>query len=285
MSRPWMPLYIADYLADTTHLRAAQSGAYLHLIMHYWQKGSLPDNDGQLSAIARMTSAEWKRDRAILAAFFQQPGWHHKRIDEELAEAEEKYQKRAGAGRKGGNAKAEGKQQPSNASSIATANDQALLYQPQPQLQRDDRIGSASARGASMLTDGSKVRASAFWRALGFNNPIDIPHEFAGVDMRAVEWERAGWTVEMIAAEAKNTGPAKPLTYHEKVFATAHAKLQAPLPKVEIREAETVKVTHGSNKSRPNVVDVARRYAEHFESQSGDGFEGNSGAVLRLPQR
>lgn len=36
---------------------------------------------------------------------------------------------------------------------------------------------------------------------------------------------------------------------------------------------------------RPNVVDVAKRWAEHFESESGDSFEGNSGAVLRLPKR
>jgi len=39
-----MPLYVADYLADTAHLGALESGVYLHLIMHYWLKGGLPDD-------------------------------------------------------------------------------------------------------------------------------------------------------------------------------------------------------------------------------------------------
>lgn len=87
MNRPWMPLYIADYLRDTSHLGARESGAYLHLIMSYWVKGALPDDDRQLAAIARMTMSEWRRARPILAAFFG-PHWaSHKRIDAELHKA------------------------------------------------------------------------------------------------------------------------------------------------------------------------------------------------------
>jgi hypothetical protein len=36
---------------------------------------------------------------------------------------------------------------------------------------------------------------------------------------------------------------------------------------------------------RPGVVAVAKRWAEQFESQAGDNFEGNSGPLLRLPER
>ena len=70
MNRPWMPLYVADYLADTAHLNATQSGAYLHLIMHYWQTGGLPANDEALARIARMTGAEWRNARPIIVPFF-----------------------------------------------------------------------------------------------------------------------------------------------------------------------------------------------------------------------
>lgn len=96
----WMPLYIGDYRADTTHLNAAQHGAYLLLIMHYWQQGGLPDDDHQLARIACMTPAEWRRNRPILRAFFDE-GWRHHRVDREMAAAVEAYEKRSKAGRKG----------------------------------------------------------------------------------------------------------------------------------------------------------------------------------------
>lgn len=94
MSRAWMPLYIADYRADTAHLSAAQHGAYLLLIMHYWSTGSLPSDDAALARIAAMTPVEWKRSRATIAAFFGDD-WTHKRIDAELNRAKEISDKRS----------------------------------------------------------------------------------------------------------------------------------------------------------------------------------------------
>lgn len=94
--RPWMPLWIADYLKDTTHLGALESGAYLHLIMHYWQAGKLPTDDRQLARVAKLTDREWKKSKATLQAFFHD-GWKHKRIDKELAHAAEVSIKRAAA--------------------------------------------------------------------------------------------------------------------------------------------------------------------------------------------
>src|SRR5271165_5866696 len=94
MNRPWMPLYIGDYLRDTAHLRAAESGAYLHLIMAYWLAGGLPNDDRQLATIARMGDAEWKRAKPVLARFFGSDWTSHKRIDAELAHAIEVSSKR-----------------------------------------------------------------------------------------------------------------------------------------------------------------------------------------------
>ena len=99
-----MPLYIGDYLADTAHLNAAEHGAYLLLIMHYWQKGSLPDDDCKLASIARAFPEQWSSMKATISEFFD-GGWKHPRIDAELAKSEAAYQRRAEAGRKGGTAK------------------------------------------------------------------------------------------------------------------------------------------------------------------------------------
>jgi uncharacterized protein YdaU (DUF1376 family) len=103
--RPWLPLYVADYLADTAHLSAAEHGAYLLLIMHYWRVGKLPNDERQLQRIARMTPREWANSRDVLAEFFDAE-WRHKRIESEILKSDLKANARAEAGSRGGKAKA-----------------------------------------------------------------------------------------------------------------------------------------------------------------------------------
>lgn len=88
----YMPLWIGDYQADTAHLDAEQHGAYLLLIMAYWRSGPLPADDKKLAGIGRMTPAQWKRSRSTVLEFFQEAGGklHHKRIDAELKDANER---------------------------------------------------------------------------------------------------------------------------------------------------------------------------------------------------
>lgn len=102
MSAPYMPLFVADYLADTAHLSAAEHGAYLLLVMNYWQRCKpLPADDRKLARIARMSDAEWLDSRDTLAEFFHEEDglWSHKRIEAEIAVAEEKTVKAKKAAR------------------------------------------------------------------------------------------------------------------------------------------------------------------------------------------
>lgn len=71
MSPPWMPLYVADYLADTRRLSTLEHGAYMLLIMDYWRHGGLPDDDIKLARIAGLTEADWLRFKPTIMRFFE----------------------------------------------------------------------------------------------------------------------------------------------------------------------------------------------------------------------
>lgn len=92
----WMPLYVKDYLADTRKLTQAQHGAYLLLIMEYWRTARpLPDDDRLLAKLALVGQEKWKKQKLAVMGFFHLADglWHHKRIDAELAEASDRYEK------------------------------------------------------------------------------------------------------------------------------------------------------------------------------------------------
>lgn len=85
----WMPIYIGDYLADTTRLTTEQHGAYFLLMMDYWRSGPPPDDDEILQNVTRLSAFLWKKTRPVLEKLFSvhDGAWHHKRIDEEMASA------------------------------------------------------------------------------------------------------------------------------------------------------------------------------------------------------
>lgn len=99
MNKPWMPFYIADFVADTLHLDAAATGAYMLLLCHYWRKEELPGSPIELARIARLSAHKWKIICPTLQAFFYD-GWKHKRMEEELERAYEISGKRRDAANK-----------------------------------------------------------------------------------------------------------------------------------------------------------------------------------------
>lgn len=128
----WMPLYIGDYLADTTRLTTEQHGAYLLLLMDYWRNGPPPDDEQTLASITKLSVQQWRRHEAVLRTFFQ-PGdgacWVQKRADDERQKAGNVSDKRSAAGKEGAS-KRWGKQHGNrianamaNASQTASQND------------------------------------------------------------------------------------------------------------------------------------------------------------------
>ena len=101
MKRPWMPLYVGDYLADTGHLTTEEHGAYFLLIMHYWVNESLPQESKSLAVLARLSLKKWKGIEGKIKPLFG-PNWSHKRLDQELDKSKEISLKRSQSGRLGG---------------------------------------------------------------------------------------------------------------------------------------------------------------------------------------
>lgn len=100
-----MPFYVADYLADTSHLTTCQHGAYFLLILAAWKRGGrLPNDAKQLRAICRLSPKAWRESESILRKFFQEDGDElvHARVLHEFGRATEIAKKRQESGKLGG---------------------------------------------------------------------------------------------------------------------------------------------------------------------------------------
>lgn len=118
---PWYAFYPADYQRRTAGLTMVQDGAYRRLMDQYYLTGDhLPANADELLRICRAFADDEKSAVThVLARFFvlSDDGWHHERIDSELARRAELSQTRADAGKKGadktnGKRSAKGRQVP-----------------------------------------------------------------------------------------------------------------------------------------------------------------------------
>lgn len=255
-----MPIHIGDYKRDTGHLRAAEHGAYLLLLFHHWSTGALPTDDRQLASIACMSPAEWKRAKPTLVPFFDE-GWVHGRVVSDLEKANESYQKRAKAGSEGGKAKAKPKPEPS----IATA----MLKQPITDNQLDD---AEDARATSLVSEEAQTLADELLVIAGHDLSF-VPPGWCGAGMRVQSWLSQGWQREIIlvavkaAAARKRGSPAFSVQFFENAIAEEIARQSAPLPIVEIREAETLTVTHGKPKS--SIIQAADDLCRKLASFDG----------------
>lgn len=106
---PFMPLFVGDYLADTTHLTCTEHGAYILLLMSMWRAGgALPDDPGKLARFARCSTGQWARISDTILAFFDRADGviSHGRLVREMAKHAVAVEQRRQAASNGGKAKA-----------------------------------------------------------------------------------------------------------------------------------------------------------------------------------
>ncbi len=127
----WMPLYIGDYLADTSDLSTEQHGAYMLLMMHEWRMGPFLEDIEALCRVCRLgaSSIAQAHVKYLLKRFFtcdidgDTVVWYQNRLEKERVKWNEKKRVYAERASKGGKAKAAS----SNASSSASSTQQAVL--------------------------------------------------------------------------------------------------------------------------------------------------------------
>lgn len=107
--RPFMQLYVSDFVGDTLSLTTEHIGAYLLLLIALWNAdGTLPDDDEILAITARLPIERWRVIWARLSPFFDtyEGKVTHHRLTKELEKFASKSAARSEAGRRGGIAKA-----------------------------------------------------------------------------------------------------------------------------------------------------------------------------------
>jgi uncharacterized protein YdaU (DUF1376 family) len=96
MALPWFAFHVEKYLADTTHLSTEASGAYLWLLLRYYNKGvPLPNDDRMLAAIARLPLDRWLEHKPFLIEFFEVTDtvWDHKTVRDELRDGQRRHER------------------------------------------------------------------------------------------------------------------------------------------------------------------------------------------------
>ncbi len=139
-----MPLYVGDFLADTMHLSAIETGIYVRLLMHCWQHKTIPTDNKKLSLIAHCDPRLWHQYRETVLAFFDTVDaftMQHKRVSAELHRSEEISNKNRDAALR------------MHSKRTANAHANAVLLQSHTQSQRKKERKQDAPSGATTTND------------------------------------------------------------------------------------------------------------------------------------
>lgn len=308
---PYMPLYVADYLADAAHLSTLAHGAYLLLLMTYWQRGkALPDDDRKLAKIARLSDEEWLALRPDVAEFFQaiDGQWWHKRVEGELESLRSKSLKAQAAGRTSAERRSQTRAVP--AGERVTVSPAAAE---RPANQRVDRVerplnecstvvertpnhtdtdaetdkkvvvveaGARAALERFTVADGDRVADRLFLDVVPEGHALRTDPLAASV---CIGWLRSNFDVErdIVPAVRKALAGSYPITkwrslttWVERVFADRLAAESARPPPVLVEQPATVihPSQSGHRHGKSSVQDIAKLAHERaLAAAAGDG--------------
>lgn len=239
---PYMPLYVADYLADTTHLSTLEHGAYVLLLMSMWRSGgSLPDDDAKLAKFARMTSAQWARVRHTVMQFFDVSDGvvTQSRLSREIDRHANVVRQRRESGSKGGRAKSLKTQDP------ALANANGLLKQPEPEPEPEDSVGSKEDPTPALFEDDpAKTAWSLAVNIFSARSKMSQGRARAAFGKILADHKLTAADLLPALGQAMANGTQEPMAYLTKA-AAAVAKRKSPDPRDNLPEGAFTTPTGG----------------------------------------
>lgn len=152
---PSMPVFIDAYLADTTHLSTEEHGAYLLLLMAMWRRnGSVPNDDKDIARIVGLSIRKWLAVKARLLPLLDVDGTvlTQKRLRKEWVYVQEKREKNAQNGTRGGRPKSNINNRLDKANGYQNENPNESPHNPEP-IPKEKPSGF-SARGGAKKTKG-----------------------------------------------------------------------------------------------------------------------------------
>jgi hypothetical protein len=154
----------------------------------------------------------------------------------------------------------------------------------------DDDPDDARARPKSIVSDEARDLADELLVIAGHKLDF-VPPGWCGAAMRVQAW-LAEWPREVIligvkAAAARKKGhPAASVDYFQNAVAEEFARQTAPLPKVEIREAQKLTVTNygtpQTNRSGGSLVSELKRDLAELERPEGSDHQVPNSSFLRI---
>lgn len=266
----WMPLHIGRYIAATGHLSNEEHGMYLLLLMHAWNNGGvIPGDPERVRRICRADPKSWTRSMAVILDFLTlQPDgtYRQKRLDAELAKAEEARSTKSEAGKRGaekrwqtdGRANGRTMREPM----AAAMPKQCPIPEPEPQTHPSDHHlpvekapPTAQEMAAAVLGNEDKAHDLA---------GVCIANRVVGASFNSPwvqQWVREGVTAEHLRdaiAEARATGKPDPEVIPVKYLA----------PILERVRSGKKPVDNGWRKDEKRAIAKGREYG--LEARAGE---------------
>lgn len=183
--RPFMQLYVSDFVGDTLMLSAEHVGAYMLLLIALWNAdGTLPNDERKLARVARLSLKKWRSVASDLMPFFDvtPETITHGRLQKELQKSARQSQSRASAGAMGGAATAL-KNKGRDAANAASM----PHHSPEPYRKR---VASQRAPTDGLVDVNKHVDPELFARCVALTEPVKDFIEHKGFAPSVIEQAR-----------------------------------------------------------------------------------------------